>query len=133
MTRARLAGIAATCLLAAGFAACSDPGSGGTGVPEAALTPGDVVSGPAPAAPGVDGACAVPPNADAGAFVGTIVARTGACLQVDERRVDITRARIEGVDGEPVGVDALTVGRRVSVSPSAGDPSRAESVRLLAP
>ncbi len=137
MTRSRRAALAAFLLSGCCLFGCSDPGSGGTGVPDASSGIGGEVSAPAPIAPlpgsgppqALD-ACAAPPNTVAQVFAGTIEARLGACLLVGGRRVDISTARIERSSGEEAGADALQVGLRVVVTPQAGDPSSAALVRL---
>lgn len=128
---------AATLILALVCVACSDPGTGGTGVPGAELgADGGLGTGvsapaapPAATAPGVDSnACAADSNADARVLVGRIEARTGACLRVDGRRFDIGATRIEFANGIPGSESDLQVGQRVTITPVAGEPSKAATV-----
>lgn len=141
MKRSPNATRAATLLLALAFAACSDPGSGGTGVPGtdlgvesggSAVSTAPGASSPTPPAlpapvVGPD-ACSVAFNAEARVFVGPVEARTGACLRVDGRRFDIGSARIQFASGMPASEADLLVGQRVTITPVAGDPSKAESI-----
>lgn len=129
----------AIALLAIGLlfaAGCSDPGSGGTGVPGTELGTGAPapVSAPAPApAPASGGigdgaACDAPPGATTATFGGRVRAFAGTCLQVDERRIDVVSARVLRRSGAAATTTDLVVGVAVTVEPLPNDPARAATV-----
>ena len=132
---------ATTCLaplwLALLLAACSDPGTGGTGIPGptagAPASPAPVEAPPAPnadapAAPPPD--CAAPPAASADPFTGQVRAVADGCLLVGDRAIVITMATIQRRSGAAATAADLVPGIRVTVQPEPADPGRAGTVTI---
>jgi hypothetical protein len=131
---------ATTCLaplwLALLLAACSDPGTGGTGIPGptagAPASPAPVEAPPpsaeAPAAP--PPGCAAPPAAGSDPYTGQVRALADGCLLVGDRAIVITMATIQRRSGAPATATDLVAGIRVTVEPEPADPGRAKAVIL---
>ena len=122
------------------LAACSDPGTGGTGIPgptagtaAPAPSPAPVEAPPAPnadapAAPPPD--CAAPPAASADPFTGQVRAVADGCLLVGDRAIVITMATIQRRSGAAATAADLVPGIRVTVQPKPADPGRAGTVTI---
>jgi hypothetical protein len=114
--------------------ACSDPGSGGTGIPGpsagAPPAPAPVEAPPpnadAPAAVPPD--CATTPGAGTEPYAGQVRALADGCLLVNERAIVITMAAIERRSGMAATAADLVVGIQVTVVPEPTDAGRARTV-----
>ena len=126
-------------LLALLLAACSDPGTGGTGIPGPAAgveapapSPAPIEAPPpnadAPAAPPPD--CAAPPAASSAPYTGLVRALADGCLLVGDRAIVITMATIQRRSGAAVTAAELVPGIRVTVEPEPTDPGRADVVTI---
>ncbi len=104
-----VSGAVATALFIAGSSmlpGCSDPGSGGSGVPGAAQAP----------------------IADPRLIEGTIEALDTTSLTVNAVRIDITRAAIVRADGSAATTADLRVGLPVSITLTAAGATTAERI-----
>jgi hypothetical protein len=116
------------------LAACSDPGSGGTGIPGPSAgappaSPAPVEAPPANAdAPALPPGCAAPAAASAHPYSGEIRAVAEDCLLVGDRAIVITMATIRRRSGAAATAADLVAGMRVTVEPEAADPGRARTV-----
>lgn len=108
--------------------ACSDPGSGGTGIPGTAASPAPV-GGNDSAAPDVGASCSTP-GANSETFTGVIQSLNGDCLVVGERSIRIDTALILRRSGASANRNDLLPGTRVIVEPLTEDPSRARQVTI---
>jgi hypothetical protein len=93
---------------------CSDPGSGGTGVPDSASAGG--VSAPALSAPGQE------------VLRGAITRIEGTSIVVDQRTFDASTARVVTIDGRAATLADLRVGQRVAVTAVADRPAQADTI-----
>jgi len=120
------------------LAACSDPGTGGTGIPgptagvdAPAASPTPVEAPPdalAPAAP--PPGCAAPPAADSDPYTGLVRAVADGCLLVGDRAIVITMAVIQQRSGGTATAADLVAGIQVTVEPEPADPGRARIVTI---
>lgn len=116
------------------LAACSDPGSGGTGIPgpSAGAPPSPApVEAPPPAADApamMPPDCAAPPGADSVPYTGEVRAVGDGCLLVGDRAIVITMATIARRSGAAATAAELVAGIRVTVEPEPADAGRARSV-----
>ena len=117
------------------LAACSDPGSGGTGIPGPSAdapprSPAPVEAPPpdadAPAAVPPD--CAAPPGVGSGPYTGQVRAVADGCLLVGDRAIVITLAAIERRSGAAATAADVVPGIRVTVEPEPADAGRARAV-----
>ena len=114
--------------------ACSDPGSGGTGIPGpsagAPPAPSPVEAPPpdaeSPAALPPD--CGAPPGAGSEPYTGQVRALADGCLLVDDRAIVISLAAVERRSGAAATASELVVGMRVTVVPEPADAGRARTV-----
>ncbi|MET0509315.1 MAG: hypothetical protein ABWZ78_14230 [Burkholderiaceae bacterium] len=135
--------------LAMVLAACSDPGSGGTGVPGdassvaapaptpppagAPSTPQPPPSSPLPGSPpavGSPAACSAPANASGAPYAGIIEAQADGCLLVGDRSIVIAGAQIVRRSGAAAVVAELVPGVHVTIEPEPTDPGRARTVTI---
>ena len=135
--------------LAMVLAACSDPGSGGTGVPGdassvaaptptpppagAPSTPQPPPSSPPPGSPpavGSPAACSAPANASGAPYAGIIEAQADGCLLVGDRSIVIAGAQIVRRSGAAAVVAELVPGVHVTIEPEPTDPGRARTVTI---
>ncbi len=117
------------------LAACSDPGSGGTGIPgpSAGAPPASPapVEAPPPAADApatLPPGCAAPPGAGSDPYTGEVRAVADGCLLVGDRAIVITMATIERRSGGAATAAELAAGMRVTVEPEPADAGRARAV-----
>jgi hypothetical protein len=116
------------------LAACSDPGSGGTGIPGPSAgapptSPAPVEAPPPNAdAPAMPPGCAAPPAASADPYTGEIRAVADDCLLVGDRAIVIAMATVQRRSGAAATAADLVAGMRVTVEPEAADPGRARTV-----
>jgi hypothetical protein len=119
------------------LAACSDPGTGGTGIP--GPTAGAEAPAPSPApieAPPPDAlgpaapppGCTAPPAASSDPYTGLVRALADGCLLVGDRAIVITMATIQRRSGAAATAADLVPGIRVTVAPQPADPGRADAV-----
>ncbi len=115
--------------LVCAIGACSDPGSGGTGVPGTGNSPPPETGGDM-GAPVAGVLCSAPAGATSEVFTGEIRSLANDCLVVGERSIRIDSAPIARRSGASASRDDLIAGTRVSVEPLPEDPSRARRITI---
>lgn len=107
------------------LSACG-PGSGGSGVPTAALPDDGAAAAPAPVV--APGTCAVPAGATTADYAGTVQWVSDNCLATAERAILITDAIVVRRSGVVARIADLAPGQSVTITPEPTDPGRARTI-----